>query len=218
MTKIKSEEPEAYRLGWIPFIHTHIWLDSKPLIPRPETEYWAHELICKFQALSSTPLKVLDLCAGSGAIGVALAQEIPTATVDFVELDEKHHETIRKNIKENGIEENRIRIFGGDLFEQVQDSYDVIFSNPPYIDMNLGRVEDSVLDHEPHLALDGGMHGTAIIARILAAAPSHLKPRGALWLEHEPEQVEWLSIQAGYTASYPDQYGVLRYSIFAAFP
>ncbi len=216
--KIKAEVPEAYAIGWAPFIHTKIWLDSKPLIPRPETEYWVNEVICKLQAASSEPIKVLDLCAGSGAIGVAVAQEIPHATVDFVEIDKAHHETIRKNIKENGIEESRTRVFGGDLFEEVQDSSDVILSNPPYIDMSLGRVEDSVLDHEPHLALDGGTHGTTIIARILAAAPSHLKPRGALWLEHEPEQVEWLSIQAGYTASYPDQYGVLRYSIFAAFP
>lgn len=213
--KIKADVPEAYTIGWVPFIHTKIWLDSKPLIPRPETEYWVFEAIKELRSANRKELKILDLCAGSGAIGVAVAQEIPHATVDFVEIDKAHHETIRKNIKENGIEENRIRIFGGDLFEQVQDSYDVIFSNPPYIDMSLGRVEQSVLNHEPHLALDGGKEGTEILARIIEAAPAHLRHGGYLYLEHEPEQVEWLLKQPGYQASYPDQYGIHRYTQFA---
>lgn len=212
MTKL--EVPEAYTIGWVPFIHTKIWLDSKPLIPRPETEFWVNEVIHKLKSQEAKKPKFLDLCAGSGCIGVALAKEIPNSQVDFVELDEKHHETIWKNIKENGIDESRARVLGGDLFENIHDQYDLILSNPPYIDMSLGRVEQSVLDHEPKLALDGGEAGLSIINRILSEASEHLAPNGSLYLEHEPEQAEWLSKQPGFVTTHKDQYGVDRWSEF----
>ena len=217
----KTSLPEAYQHSWVPFIHTKIWLDSKPLIPRPETEYWVNEVIQKLkQAVGSRQygIKILDLCAGSGAIGVAMAKEISSVQVDFVELDPKHHKTILKNVRENGVDENRVRIFGGDLFENIHDKYDLILTNPPYIDMSLGRVEESVLEHEPKLALDGGEAGLTIITRILTEAPKYLKDGGELWLEHEPEQVTKIkhlaSVQHSVLNTFKDQYGVERYSEF----
>ncbi|MBX4181661.1 HemK family protein methyltransferase [Candidatus Parcubacteria bacterium] len=206
--------PEAYNIGFCPFINTTIWLDSKPLIPRTETEYWVNEVIQEIRKTKFNSLKILDLCAGSGCIGIAVAKELPSAQVDFVELDPAHHETIRKNLRENNIEADRTQIFGGNLFENVSKQYDIIVSNPPYIDMSLKRVAESVLENEPHLALDGGVEGLEIIDAILAEFPKHLKPNGILYLEHEPEQVEHLSKNILYVNSYPDQYGVLRYSKF----
>lgn len=203
--------PEAYQIGWVPFIHAKIWLDSRPLIPRTETEYWVNGVIQEIKNSGIVNPKVLDLCAGSGAIGVAVAQEISNAQVEFVELDERHHPTILKNLKENGVEG---RIFGGDLFENITDKYDFILSNPPYVDMSLGRVEESVLNHEPHLALDGGKEGLETIKWILEEASKHLNPNGILWLEHEPEQVPFLSKNPLYQDSFKDQYGVERFSAF----
>lgn len=204
-----SEEPEAYRIGWVPFIHTKIWLDSRPLIPRPETEYWVEKVIEEIKHKRN--LKVLDLCAGSGAIGVAILKEIPDAQVNFVEKEIRHHSTIEKNLRENGLESASWRILGGDLFQNVTDKYDVILTNPPYINPEkLERVQKSVLDYEPHEALMGGEDGMETIKRILEDAPYYLNPDGLLFIEHEPEQAREIAGQ-----SFPDQYGVIRYSRLA---
>lgn len=206
-----SDLPEAYKIGWVPFIHAKIYLDSRPLIPRTETEYWIDLVVKEIRKVKNP--KILDLCAGSGCIGVAVAKDTG-AEVDFVELDEAHHGTIRKNIEENGITA-RTRIFGGDLFENIIDTYDFILANPPYVNMSLGRVEESVLKHEPALALDGGSGGLEIINRILSEAVFHLKPEGVLYLEHEPEQVSLLA-QNGLCKkqTFRDQFGRKRFSVF----
>lgn len=216
---MNSSTPLAYKIGWIPFIHTEIYLDSRPLIPRTETEYWVNEviqIIHKSQILHHKSIKILDLCAGSGCIGVAVLKEIPEASVDFVEIDSAHHDTIRKNIIENKLDASRTRIFGGDLFENVSSTYDFILANPPYIDPDLiERVQNSVLKHEPEKALLGGKNGLEIIERILSEFPKYLRKNGVLYLEHEPEQVSELSKHPLYKGSYPDQFGTLRFSKFS---
>lgn len=211
-----SSLPEAYKIGWVPFIHTDIYLDSRPLIPRTETEYWVNEAIQEIKKSGVVAPRILDLCAGSGCIGVAVLKEIPEALVDFAEIDPTHHETIRKNITENKLDSSRTRIFGGDLFENVSGTYDFILANPPYINPELiGRVQDSVLKHEPSKALLGGKRGLEIINRILLDAPKHLKKNGVLYLEHEPEQVPELLKHPLYKGSYQDQFGILRFSKFS---
>lgn len=202
----KGDLPEAYKIGWIPFIHTKIWLDSRPLIPRIETEYWVNEAIQEIKLRGLATPRVLDLCAGSGCIGIAVAKDVPGAQVDFVELDERHHATIIKNLKENGV---KGRIFGGDLFEKVTEKYDFILTNPPYIDKSLGRVAESVREHEPELALYGGEQGMEVINRILTEYPKYLNPGGKLYLEHEPEQKPFM--QGGET--FQDQSGTERFSV-----
>ncbi len=210
----KSELPEAYRIGWVPFIHTEIHLDSRPLIPRTETEYWVNEVIKEMLALNRADLHVLDLCAGSGCIGIAVLKDVPGSRVDFAELDETQHTNILENVGMNGIDKSRAQVFGGDLFEHIHGTYDFILTNPPYIDASLDRVEESVISHEPALALYGGTGGLEVIDRILVEAESHLNPGGELWLEHEPEQVTHISKHPSYQGSYNDQYGILRYSHF----
>ena len=123
LKRLESGEPLAYVIGWQPFCGTKIYLDSHPLIPRSETEYWAKLVIDEIKTKESP--KILDLCAGSGCIGVSIAKAIPDSIVDFVEIDKSHHTTILKNIKENGIDEKRTRIYGGDLFENVIDQYEL---------------------------------------------------------------------------------------------
>lgn len=215
MPSNKILEPLAYQVGWVPFINTKIYLDSRPLIPRTETEHWVNEVIQEMRRASGSPqpTKVLDLCAGSGCIGVALLQELPESTVDFVEIDESHHKTIQKNIEENEIDPSRTRILGGDLFENVTHKYDIILSNPPYINRELvERVEKSVRAYEPERALYGGKGGTEVIERIITNAPTYLNPGGVLYIEHEPEQVETISRYPTYVCTIEDQYGVPRLS------
>ncbi len=124
-------EPVAYVIGWQPFLGLNIYLDSKPLIPRPETEWWTEQMLPKAKevfeesvsqaveprggdaqagedaALSEkTSLRFLDLCAGSGAIGCAVLKALPYMEVHFGEIDPTHEQTILKNIRENNLDES----------------------------------------------------------------------------------------------------------------
>ncbi len=223
--RVSSGEPLAYVIGFIPFLNTKIYLDlsagqagSHPLIPRTETEFWVSKIITKINSFrGSTPkLRILDLCAGSGCIGIAVLKEIESTRVDFVEIDTGHHPTILKNIVENGIDSSRAQIFEGNLFENVTEQYDYILTNPPYVDPVLDRVESSVKKYEPKIALYGGKNGLEIITDIIEKSPIFLKKNGVLIIEHEPEQSKTISTKAhsvGFCAdTYPDQFGVLRYT------
>ncbi|HVS79487.1 MAG TPA: peptide chain release factor N(5)-glutamine methyltransferase [Candidatus Paceibacterota bacterium] len=209
LERLAAGEPLAYTIGWTPFLNTKIFLDSRPLIPRPETEYWVGNAIAEAEK-NSKPLKILDLCAGSGCIGVAVLKALPNSTVDFIEIDPAHHPLIAKNIRENSIDESRTRILGGDLFENAGTGYDLILSNPPYIDPALQRTDGSVLNHEPHLALFGGERGMEIIERIIADGPAHLALGGTLYIEHEPEQAEAIAKLLPGSVQLKDQFGLIR--------
>jgi len=164
-------------------------------------------------------IKVLDLCAGSGCIGVAVAKHLAEARVDFVEIDARLHPIIERNITANIDDPTRCQVYHSNLYEGLpfDQTYEVILSNPPYLDPALNRVATNVKDFEPHLALFGGKQGTEIIEAIIASAPHRLTPGGQLWLEHEPEQVGALAALArdhGFQVTHHhDQYNVLRYSV-----
>lgn len=217
--RLAAGEPLGYVIGWVPFLGCKIWLDSHPLIPRPETEYWTEKAIEALQArraASETPLCVLDLCAGSGCIGVAIAKAIPTIHVTFGELEKSHLPTIAKNLTENSIDCTRYQVFQSDLFTQITGTYDFIVSNPPYIDPQLDRTEQSVTSHEPHSALYGGTGGLDLIHTIISEARQHLTECGELWIEHEPEQsteIQRLASTKHMAAhTHTDQYNRERYT------
>ena len=182
---MNTEEPEAYVIGWQPFIGLKIYLDSKPLIPRPETEWWTEQLLQDVLAHpeGGAPLRLLDLCAGSGAIGCAALARLQNAQVYFGEIYPAHEPTILKNIRENNLDESRANIRIGDLFEPFGDmKFDVIAINPPYIptDRELPR---SVTDYEPAIALRSGDDGLDLIRRIAVALPKYLTKDGVAWIE-----------------------------------
>jgi len=217
-------EPLAYLIGFTPFLDCTIWLDSRPLIPRAETEFWVERAIETLKngttlslGLAEKSIRVLDLCAGSGCIGVAIAKALPEAHVSFSEIDAAHLPTIEKNLQENGIPRERYSLFQTSLYQDIPDTFDVILCNPPYIDKSLNRTADSVVANEPHLALYGGTEGMEIIKQLIAETPTHLKSGGHLWIEHEPEQVVKIAIAAernGFTSeTFKDQYGVDRVSV-----
>lgn len=242
--RLENGEPLAYVIGHMPFLGCTIYLDSKPLIPRPETEFWVEKAI---QALlqtrsgrssednHSTPLSllprkdlgktpaptlyVLDLCAGSGAIGIAVANAVQNTHVTFGEIDATHLPTIFKNLEVNNITCTRYRAFESDLFKNISGQFDFILTNPPYIDQSANTAEKSVTDFEPYLALFGGNNGLEIIEKIIMTAPTHLKPTGQLWLEHEPSQVEAIKTIAKKhnltCVTHLDQYNTPRYSVLS---
>jgi len=166
---------------------------------------------------------VLDLCAGSGCIGVAVAKAVPGAWVDFGEIDPAHLPTIEKNLSANLPDDeysNRLeyyRVIQSDLFEKITDAYDFILTNPPYIDPALDRTEGSVKTHESHKALNGGVAGMELIKIIISESSQYLKPQGQLWVEHEPEQVKEIHALAAklrfVAITHKDQYDVERYTV-----
>jgi hypothetical protein len=90
--RLEVGEPLAYVIGFAPFLDTKIWLDSKPLIPRSETEHWVQTVITDMHKETGADMhhSVLDLCAGSGAVGVAVAEAVPQARVHFAEKEPRH--------------------------------------------------------------------------------------------------------------------------------
>jgi release factor glutamine methyltransferase len=220
-------EPLGYIIGHVPFLENTIHLESKPLIPRPETEYWTEKVIIDIKTnfpiqheqdnSGEKSLRILDLCAGSGCIGVSIARAIPDAQVDFSEIDERHLATIEKNLTENNVDQTRTALYHSNLFEALTGTYHYIVSNPPYIDMDLGHTDESVLHHEPYIALSGGPAGLEVIQTIIETAPRYLKRYGQLWIEHEPEQslaIRSLARENGFICTTQlDQYKIERYSI-----
>lgn len=217
--RLKKGEPLAYLIGSIPFLNTTIYLDSKPLIPRTETEFWVEHIIQNMtnSYKGKAFARVLDLCAGSGCIGVAVLKNVQNATVDFAEIDGTHHETIRKNILKNNIDISRTNIFGGDLFQHVSEKYDYILTNPPYIDPVHNHTDENVKKYEPAQALYADNAGLEIIFRIIAEAPRFLKPHGTLVIEHDPEQSEVIQTHAKnhnfIAETHSDQFGIKRYTL-----
>jgi HemK-like putative methylase len=138
-------------------------------------------------------------------------------TVDFSEIDASHIPTIEKNLSSNNIDTTRTQIKHSNLFAEFAGTYHFILSNPPYIDMDLGRTDENVLEHEPYVALSGGLAGLEVIQNIIEEAPKHLERQGQLWIEHEPEQSEAirnLAREYGFTCTtHTDQYDIERYSV-----
>jgi release factor glutamine methyltransferase len=190
--RLASGEPLAYVIGWLPFLGLSVRLDSHPLIPRPETEWWTEVLIEHLRTKYPGPEKcfVLDLCAGSGAIGLSVLSQIDNAHVSFAELSPLHCALIAMNTDENDLDVNRITTRSGDLFVPYEgEKFHIIATNPPYVPSDR-ELETSVVQFEPKDALYAGPDGLDIIRRIVEDAPAHLLPGGELWMECDIENIE----------------------------
>lgn len=205
--------PVAYLIGNIPFLGCAIDLSSKPLIPRPETEFWVDIFIKQVQQESSRRFNlredssevqppdmelgagfgpaILDIFAGSGCIGVAAAKQLPQSRVDFAELHPQHIQQIQKNLSINQVVGN---VFESDMFANVPPKqYDYILANPPYIaDDRQDTVQDSVQENEDHTALYAPDDGLYFIKKLIKQAPNYLAPKGEVWIEFDPWQKELL--------------------------
>lgn len=190
-------EPAAYILGRWEFMGFPLRVDPTVLIPRLDTEILAGTAVEEASAhiLRQAPasFSMLDLCTGSGCLAIAVlsmvADQCPGAclVMDACDLSEKALKTARTNAKVN---KKDINFYQGDLFEAVPNkTYDLIVSNPPYIESDvIDGLDPQVKDYEPRLALDGGKDGLDIYRRIIAEAADHLKPVGSLLMEIGDEQ------------------------------
>jgi release factor glutamine methyltransferase len=177
-----DREPTAYLVGEREFYGRRFRVDPRVLVPRPETE-----LVLE-AALASLPPggQALDLCTGSGVLGISLALERPDAQVTATDLSGEALEVALDNAARLGA--SNARFVAGDLYDPVapDQRFDVIVSNPPYVPRGEMDTLPPEVHREPRLALDGGEDGLAISRRIAAGAPVRLRPAGTLVLEmHE---------------------------------
>lgn len=212
---LKKGEHVSYLIGWVPFLGCRINLDSKPLIPRPETEWWTEQVIRHLQTRNSTSISCLDLFSGSGCIGIAIATHEPRATVDFGEIEKKHLVTINKNITENHIDSARVRVLETDVFSSISRAFDIITANPPYIDIIKRPLLEKDLGVEPATALYADEDGLFFLRTLLQDLKKYLNPGGKAFIEFDSGQEDRIALiakEAGVTVMYfNDQYGVPRF-------
>jgi len=203
--------PLQHLLGEAEFFNRDFISDSRGLIPRPETEELV-ELALKLN-LPETP-HILDIGTGSGVIGLTLAAELPKASVTLCDLSLD----ALALTKENALKLNltNVNFLESDVFSKVQDSYDLIISNPPYIEEGERPKLSREVQHDPDMALFSGIDGLDIIRRICAESSSHLHPKGWLAMEigyNQANATLELLHQAGFTQTncYKDLSGIARF-------
>lgn len=180
----RRREPVAYILGYRDFYNRRFAVDSRALVPRPETELVIEAAIARLKARGDGPLRVLDLGTGTGAIAITLALEIPSLTVDAVDLSEAALALARENVAALGAE-SRVTLHHGSLYKPIGEArYDLIVSNPPYIpSAECDTLMPDVALFEPRLALDGGADGLLVLRTVVAGALAHLLPGASLVVE-----------------------------------
>jgi release factor glutamine methyltransferase len=180
-------EPVAYLIGAREFYGLDLYVDSRVLVPRPETELLVELALAhaRAQAASAAALRIADICTGSGCIALALAAQLPAAQISATDLSADALDVARINCERHRLE-GRVALLQGDLCAPLVGQFHLLVSNPPYT--ILSAIDAGVRQHEPHLALDGGPDGLSLYRRLLACAPAHLAPGGALLLEIGADQ------------------------------
>jgi ribosomal protein L3 glutamine methyltransferase len=188
-TRISSRKPAPYLTGEAWFAGLPFEVDERVLIPRSPI---AELLQKQFQPwLTVEPEAILDLCAGSGCIGIACAYAFPGAEVDLAELDPGALELAQRNIARHHLQ-GRVTALAGDLFQPLRRRYELIVSNPPYVPTAEWEALAPEFQHEPRQALDAGPDGMDVVERILREAPDYLSEAGLLVCEIGGSQEEFL--------------------------
>jgi release factor glutamine methyltransferase len=183
--------PVAYLVGRKEFFSLELEVGPDVLIPRPDSELAVSE--CLRLAKGVAAPRVLDIGTGSGNLAVAVAKHHPGARVTAVDLSPKALAVAERNAVKHGVAE-RMHFLGGDLFAPVPagERFDFILSNPPYIPRDdIAKLAPGVRDYEPHMALDGGPDGYAVLEQLVAGARAFLEPGGYLIVEiGAPQEAE----------------------------
>ena len=162
-------------MGYTEFYNLYFPYNKNTLTPRLETELLAERIIKDINKGSKNKeIKVLDMCTGSGCLGLSIANE-SSACVTFSDISKKAIKVAKNNAKTNNMSDKDITFVISDLFDNITDKYDIIVCNPPYIKSeDLSKLEIEVRDFDPVLALDGGKDGLDFYRKIIKVLPEYL--------------------------------------------
>lgn len=202
--RVLAGEPLAYILGEWTFYGMTLYIDKHVLIPRDDTCAVAQLAIKRGLYLEQNP-RILDLCTGSGCIGLAVAGRVKDAHVTLADISQEALAIAKKNVARHQLTA-RVACVQADALAPAPDylgKFDMIVSNPPYIaTKEMEELDPSVKDFEPHLALHGGEDGMDFYRSIVKNYTMALKPGGFLCFEYDPSQGDeicWILENNGYT-------------------
>ena len=203
-----SREPLQHITGCAPFYRLELSVGPGVFVPRPETELLVEEALNVLSARAESAtgqLRIVDLCAGSGAIAAAVKSELPNAQVFAVELSEEAIPYARKNLEPLGV-----HLVQGDALTALTEQagrFDAVLSNPPYIPSANVPADPEAALHDPEMALyGGGEDGMQMPSAIAARAYELLAPGGFFMMEHDDTQegaVAELLARVGFERCYP---------------
>lgn len=187
---IKDDTPLSHLVGFEYFYDRKFKVTSDVLSPRMETEELVYKVIDYIRKNNLTNIKILDLCTGSGIIGITLKKELEEFDVKILASDISSRAlTVAK--ENAGSLEADISFVESDLFSNIQDKFDIIVSNPPYIAHDDKKtIKENVLNYDPHLALFAGEEGMYFYRNIIEKSRPYLNEKGIMFFEIGYDQKE----------------------------
>ena len=200
---IREDVPLSHLVGFEYFYDRKFKVTKDVLSPRMETEELIYKVVEYVKETKKNNLKILDLCTGSGIIAITLKKELDQFSIDVVASDIS--EEAIKIAKENAqFHDATIKFIQSDIFDNIDDKFDIIVSNPPYIDRtDEVTMQDNVLKYDPHLALFAEEEGMYFYRNIVEKASSYLNDNGVIFFEIGYDQKDKIIILAdmnGYSA------------------
>lgn len=196
VTERMTHKPCQYILGTQEFMGMEFATAPEVLIPRPETELLVEQACERLKKLiekrrkqtGDRELRVLDMCCGSGCIGISVAKLVPAVAVDLADISDAAITLTKKNRERLQAD---CMVIQTDLFAQIEEKYDMIISNPPYIRTDeIPKLMAEVRDYEPHLALDGKEDGLYFYDKIIREAREYLYEDGYILFEIGQDQLD----------------------------
>jgi len=187
--RVATRQPAAYLVNKIYLRGLPFYVDRRVIVPRSfigeilESHFGAEDDATSLIGDPESVESVLDLCTGSACLAILASRHFPNARIDAVDISEDALEVAARNVDDYNLED-QVTLYHGDLFAPLGEArYDLIISNPPYVDAEGMAALPRECRAEPKLAFDGGADGLAIVRRILNEARAHLTPQGGLLCE-----------------------------------
>ena len=200
---IKEDIPLSHLVGFEYFYDRKFKVTKDVLSPRMETEELIYKVIEYVKANNKNNLKILDLCTGSGIIAITLKKELDEILIDVVasDISEEAIEVAKENAQYHDTD---VTFIQSDIFNNIDDKFDIIVSNPPYIDRkDEVTMKENVLNYDPHLALFAEEEGMYFYRKIIEQAKDYLKENGVMFFEigyDQKDKIIKLSKKNGYLA------------------